>query len=240
MAAGPPGPCGPCPAFKPDGVSAWDQRSAASIFPPSTVNTAAVVLRERARSTKALATSSALTSRFRRFPAPEVLLHREAARRGPFLEQSAFEEPGMNAVGVHDVGADSLLAVLEGVLPGERERCRLGEAVGPEVPSRIHRLFGGIEQQYATRSLGGHHTNGVLGHRLVSEKVELEALPQNTVGDVPDPPLPRRARVGHHDVETAEQPADSIEGAAHRAAIGDVACDPDGAFTDGPGDGFRG
>src|SRR5882672_2385713 len=44
-------------------------RNAAAMLPPSTVRTAPVVLRVRARDTKASATSSAWTSRRNRFPA---------------------------------------------------------------------------------------------------------------------------------------------------------------------------
>ena len=125
-------------------------------------------------------------------------------------------------------------------MAGERERRRLGKTIGTEVLPRIDRLFGGVEQQHATRSLGGHHANGVLGHRLVSEEVELEAPPQNAVGHAPDPPLPRRSRVGYHDVEAAERPTDPIEGPAHRAAFGDVTHDPDGASADDAGNSRRG
>ena len=103
-------------------------------------------------------------------------------------------EPYKLAMGV--VGAfDTVLAVIERILAGQKKRRRLRQTVGAEIGARIDRLFRGVEQQAAAGALRQHHRDRGLGDGLVGEEVKLEAVAEDFVRDLADAPLPGGLRL---------------------------------------------
>ena len=60
----------------------------------------------------------------------------------------------------------------------------------------------------------------------MGEEIELEALPQQLVGDVADAALPGGAGIRHDDVHAAEALDHLGEGVAHLIGLGHVALQP--------------
>ena len=191
------------------------------MLPPSTVVMWPVVARALARKTKACATSCG-----RHLAQQEIAAHivglAHAARLGTLGNHGVGQEPRADAIGVDPIGADALLAVIERILTHERQRRRLGQAVGTKVGTRIDGLLGDVEQQGAAGRLLEHNRHGFLRHGLMREKVELETLAQHVVGHRADSALPRRAGVRHHDIDTAEGFDNLAESGAHGVAIVEV------------------
>ena len=102
----------------------------------------------------------------------------------------------------------------------------LGQAVGPEIRAGVHRLLGEIEQEHAAGALLQHDAHRLLGHGLVGEEIELEALPQQLVGDVADAALPGGAGIRHDDVDAAEALASLGKGVGDFVRLGHVALQP--------------
>src|SRR5436305_3243045 len=121
--------------------------------------------------------------------------------------------------------ADAVGPVFERVLPNEEERRRLWQAVGPGLGAGIDRLLRDVEQEASAGALRQHDPDGVLGDGLVREEIELEAVPQHRILDLPNTALRRRPGVRYNDVDTAEMHRDAIERPAHRGPIGHVAFD---------------
>src|SRR5476651_817647 len=156
--------------------------------------------------------------------AAHVIGFAQPARLGALGDHLVGQQPRADAVGVHRVGADAVGAMIERVLAHEEERRGLGQPVGAEVGSRVHRLLGRVEQQAATQPLRLHEAHGILRHALVRPEVELEALAQGRLVDLADLALPRRTRVRYDDVDTAIGRRGLVEGGADLGGIGDVAC----------------
>ena len=104
------------------------------------------------------------------------------------------------------------LAVIERVLPHQKQGRRLRQAVGAEIGSGIDRLLGNIEQQAAAGALRPHDLHGGLRDALVAVEIQLEALAQHRLVDLADPALPGGAGIRHRDIDAAERGGDLREG----------------------------
>ena len=83
--------------------------------------------------------------------AGHVVVLAEAARLGAAGDHRRGQEPAADAVGVDRVGADAVGAVIERVLPHQRQGRGLGQAVGTEIRAGVDRLLRHVEQQTRRR-----------------------------------------------------------------------------------------
>ena len=120
-------------------------------------------------------------------------------------------------------------AVIERVLPHQRQGRGLRQAVGPEIGAGVHRLLRDVEQQAAAGALRPHDAHRVLRDRLMREEIQLEAVAQHLVVDLADAALPGGAGIRDDDIDAAELRRDPVERGAHRRRIGHVAADADPA-----------
>src|SRR5262249_61872843 len=107
---------------------------------------------------------------------------------------SRREQAGTDTVRIDRVGANAGGAVIERILPHQRQRRRLGNSVWPEIWAGIDGLLGNIEEQAAAGALRAHDPHRSLGDALMAVEIQLKALLQNILVDLPDPPLPARPR----------------------------------------------
>ena len=89
----------------------------------------------------------------RHFPLEQVARHivgfRHAARLGAGRHHFVGQQAAADAVGIDRIGADAVLAMVQGILLDQEQGRRLGQAIRPEILARIDRLLGGVEQQAA-------------------------------------------------------------------------------------------
>ena len=85
--------------------------------------------------------------------------------------------------------------------------------------------------------MGQHDPHGVLRHVLVGPEVQLEARPQDFVGDLADLALPGRAGIGDDDIDAAEGGADRVERGAHGFRVRYVAGNGEAALLEPGSDG---
>ena len=141
----------------------------------------------------------------------------DAARLRALGDETVGQQSGADAIRIDRVGADAVGAVVHRVLPHQEQRRGLGQAVRPEIRSRVHGLLRHVEQQTTAGALREHDFHRRLRHPLVAVEVQLEALSQNRLGDLADPALPGRARVRHHDIDAAERLHHPLERRATRS-----------------------
>src|ERR1700722_16880109 len=96
--------------------------------------------------------------------------------------------------------------MIERVLPHQKQRGRLRQAIGTEIGSRIDGLFGNVEQQAVAGALRLHDPDRGLRHPLVTVEIQLEALPQHRLVNLADPPLTDAASVTSQRIPCAAPP----------------------------------
>ena len=157
--------------------------------------------------------------------AGHVLLFADAAGLGTLGDHRLGQQAGADAIGIDRCRADAAMAVVDGVLAHQRQRRRLGQAVGAEAGAGVERLLRSVEQQAAAGALRPQDPHRRAGDLLVCPEIELEALAQHALVDVADAALPGGAGVRDDDVDAAEGLDHSVEGGAHRIGAGHVAAD---------------
>ncbi len=131
-------------------------------------------------------------------------------------------EPAHDAVGVHAVDPDAVLAELGGEQPHLVGLVGLGRAVGDVVRAGEDRVLRGDVDDVAAHALVDHRLGrgpgdqeGALGHHVVLQVPVLLGRLQQRLAD-------REAGVVHHEVDPAERQRRRVHGGLHGVRVGDV------------------